>query len=155
MKTKQIVLMILSLNLGVVFSEENVEIDIINFPVTINGEEIDNMHSDYPLISYKSITYFPMTWDYSRSLGLETTWTVEYGLFIKSIETRAKMKQSLNSNNMNVKSKIANLPNFDIYINGINLDNSKETYPILTYRSITYFPLTWKFAVETFGWNYN
>lgn len=28
-------------------------------------------------------------------------------------------------------------------------------YPILVYRDIIYFQLTWKFAVETFGWEYN
>lgn len=30
------------------------------------------------------------------------------------------------------------------------LDNSAEPYPLLNFRGVTYFPLTWRFAVEEF-----
>jgi hypothetical protein len=152
------VILVMFFSLGVSFSEdntENVDIEVITFSVNINGESIDNMHSDYPLISYKDITYFPMTWDFSQSLGLETSWSAANGLSIKSISTRAQLKQSLNSNNENVQLKMASKPRFKITIDGMDIDNSTEMYPILVYRDITYFPLTWKFAVETFGWDYN
>lgn len=35
------------------------------------------------------------------------------------------------------------------------LDNSAEPYPLLNFRGVTYFPLTWRFAVEEFGWEYH
>ncbi|BEP27775.1 transglutaminase-like domain-containing protein [Helicovermis profundi] len=143
---------------GISFSEDNLanaEIKIVNFSVNINGESIDNIHSDFPLISYKDITYFPMTWDFSQALGLKTNWSNETGLVIESNGEKGKLKQALNSNNSKFVSKIANFPKFKIKIKGVNVDNSKEEYPILVYRDITYFPLTWKYAVETFGWDYN
>lgn len=39
-------------------------------------------------------------------------------------------------------------------VNGEVIDNSKEKYPLLLFRDVTYFPLTWRFAVDEFGWNY-
>lgn len=39
-------------------------------------------------------------------------------------------------------------------MNGKKIDNSKEEYPLLTFRNVTYFPLTWHFAAEEFGWEY-
>ncbi|WP_157047331.1 hypothetical protein [Alkaliphilus metalliredigens] len=32
---------------------------------------------------------------------------------------------------------------------------SKETYPLIIFRDITYFPLTWRFAVDEFRWDYS
>ena len=43
---------------------------------------------------------------------------------------------------------------FAITVNGKSIDNSKEEYPLLVFRDVTYFPLTWRFAVDEFGWNY-
>ncbi len=49
----------------------------------------------------------------------------------------------------------ATLVNFDIKVNGKQVENSKEQYPVLSYKSITYFPLTWEFAVNEFGLGYS
>lgn len=149
-----ILILILTLSIGVVFADDNAEIKIVDFPVSINGEVIDNMSNDYPLISYKNITYFPMTYDFSKALGLQTNWNAKDGLTINSTGVKEKLKQSLHSDNASLKSDIAKMPKFKITIKEKKLDNTKEEYPILVYRDITYFPLTWKFAVETFGWNY-
>jgi hypothetical protein len=43
---------------------------------------------------------------------------------------------------------------FDIYINNKKIDNENETYPLLIYKDITYFPMTWRFGVDEFGWDY-
>lgn len=32
------------------------------------------------------------------------------------------------------------------------MDNSKESYPLLNFRGVTYFPLSWHYAYEKFGW---
>ena len=39
-------------------------------------------HTKYPLLVYKDITYFPMTWYNCRMLGLETEWSDAKGLAI-------------------------------------------------------------------------
>ena len=55
------------------------------FKVTINGEEVNNSNSQYPLIVYKDITYFPMTYNDCRFLGLESYWKGNAeGLFIET-----------------------------------------------------------------------
>lgn len=45
------------------------------------------------------------------------------------------------------------IPSYPIYINGQRIDNSREAYPLLNFRGITYFPLTWRFVVDEFGWD--
>ena len=44
------------------------------FTVTLNGQVVDNSYRQYPLLVYKDITYFPMTYYDCRFLGLETSW---------------------------------------------------------------------------------
>jgi hypothetical protein len=39
-------------------------------------------------------------------------------------------------------------------VNGKVISNSKEQYPLLSFRNVTYFPLTWRFAHDEFGWDY-
>ena len=40
-------------------------------------------------------------------------------------------------------------------VNGKSINNSAEEYPLVTFRGVTYFPLTWRFAVDEFGWDYS
>jgi hypothetical protein len=49
---------------------KQVGVRIPSFNVELNGVKIDNEHQEYPLLVYKDITYFPMTWDFSRALSL-------------------------------------------------------------------------------------
>jgi len=121
-----ILILILTLSIGVVFADDNAEIKIVDFPVSINGEVIDNMSNDYPLISYKNITYFPMTYDFSKALGLQTNWNAKDGLTINSTGVKEKLKQSLHSDNASLKSDIAKMPKFKITIKEKKLDNTKE-----------------------------
>ena len=48
-----------------------VSVTIPTFQVRLNDVIIDNAYSQYPLIVYKDITYFPMTYYDSRFMGLE------------------------------------------------------------------------------------
>lgn len=132
----------------------NVSVTLPQFPVTLNGTTIDNSYRQYPLLVYKDITYFPMTYYDCRFLGVETEWTRENGLKIeKSSLTGAYHQQ--NAAAKNGKSATAQIAAGKITVNGKNINNSKETYPLLSYRNVTYFPLTWRFAVDEFGWKYN
>ncbi len=132
----------------------NVSVTLPQFPVTLNGTNIDNSYRQYPLLVYKDITYFPMTYYDCRFLGVETEWTRENGLKIeKSSLTGAYHPQ--NAAAKNGKSATAQIAAGKITVNGKNINNSKETYPLLSYRNVTYFPLTWRFAVDEFGWKYN
>jgi hypothetical protein len=52
----------------------NVKVALPAFEVTLNGTVIENATNQYPLIVYKDITYFPMTYYDCRFLGLESVW---------------------------------------------------------------------------------
>ncbi len=54
----------------------------------------------------------------------------------------------------NIGQYEATIAEFPIYVNDKNINNFMEEYPLLLFRDVTYFPLTWRFAVEEFGWSY-
>lgn len=148
------IILILSVLLSVnAFGAASVNVTLPEFDVRINGIEIDNKNREYPLIVYNNITYFPMTYHDSRFLSLETQWDNNSGLKINrnsEIGTYVDTYSAANKNNYT-----ASVPSFKVEVNGKIIDNSKEQYPLLLFRNVTYFPLTWRFAVDEFEWNYN
>ena len=131
----------------------SVTVSLPTFKVTLNGVSIENDYNQYPLIVYNGITYFPMTYYDSRFMGLESMWDSNTGL--KIIKTGANWNYSKSeSKTKNSGIYNAQIASFKIKVNGKTIDNSKEKYPLLLFRNITYFPLTWRFGVEEFGWKY-
>ncbi|MDF2653760.1 MAG: hypothetical protein K0R19_234 [Bacillota bacterium] len=135
-------------------ADKSVTITLPNSKVTINGQVVNNNYSKYPLIVYKDITYFPMTFSDCRFLGIESTWTGEKtGLLVDSTGVTAAYNPYLSSS-QNKKNYSAKIVSFPVKVNGKVVDNSKEEYPLLSFRDITYFPMTWKYSVDAFGWDY-
>jgi len=132
-----------------------VRVTLPAFKVTLNGEVMDPAFSQYPVIFYKDITYFPMTYTYCRFLGLETTWKGQKeGLLIEATGVTAAYRPYITTVR-NSRSQTAVIPAYPIQINGLKIDQTKEPYPLLSFRNITYFPITWKFGSEAFGWDYH
>ena len=135
-------------------AKQTVSVTLPGFDVTLNGTVIDNTNSQYPLIVYKDITYVPMTYYDCRFLGLETIWSQEDGLsIVKTDVTGAYHAYPAAKPNRTQDS--AMIAPGKIAVNGKTIDNRQETYPLLLYRDVTYFPLTWRFAVDAFGWEYH
>lgn len=133
----------------------SVTVTLPTFKVALNSVNMDNRYSKYPLIVYKDITYFPMTYSDCRFLGLESNWKGnQEGLLIDATDITAAYSP-YNTNVRNASSSKATIPTFPIKINGKLSNNNMEKYPILIFRDITYFPITWKFAVDEFGWDYS
>ena len=131
----------------------SVTVSLPAFKVSLNGVSIENDYNQYPLIVYNGITYFPMTYYDSRFMGLESMWDSNTGL--KIIKTGANWNYNkIESKTKNSGIYNAQIASFKIKVNGKAIDNSKEKYPLLLFRNITYFPLTWRFTVEEFGWKY-
>lgn len=131
----------------------SVRVSLPTFNVSLNGVSIENNYRQYPMIVYNDITYFPMTYYDSRFMGLESIWDSSTGL--KIIKTGANWSyEKYESTVKNSSAYNAQLAQFKITVNGKTIDNSKEKYPLLLFKNVTYFPLTWKFAVEEFGWKY-
>ncbi|NRF93069.1 DUF5050 domain-containing protein [Paenibacillus frigoriresistens] len=126
---------------------------IPGYKVKLNGHLVDNAYREYPLLVYKDITYFPMTWYDSRLLGLEASWSEQEGLQISQGKV-ASAYVSYNSDDRNSASYRAEVPASAITVNGQTIDNTKEEYPLLSFRDVTYFPLTWRFAHDKFNWDY-
>lgn len=134
--------------------ESEVTVHLPAFPVTINGISIENETIQYPLLVYRDITYLPMTYYDCRFLGLESIWRAKTGLTVE--KTGANWKyHKYRADIPNYNTYTAKIADFKIRVNGKSIDNSKEKYPILFFRNIAYFPLTWRFAVEEFEWKYS
>lgn len=131
-----------------------VTISLPTFDVTINEVEIENEYRQYPFIVYKDITYFPMTYFDSRFLGLVTEWDNLKGLEIYNTTEEVEY-ESYKQNWKNSNKYTASIPKFNIVVNGKAISNSTEKYPLLSFKNVTYFPMTWRFAVDEFGWKYS
>lgn len=148
------VIMVFILFLTPSFAME-VKANLPTFDVAFNGVEIENENRQFPLLVYNDITYVPMTYYDSRYLGLVSNWNSETNtLSIKKTNITCAYRdyewEWKNSSKYQVK-----VCDFNIIVNGKKVNNSKEEYPLLTFRDVTYFPLTWHFAVDEFGWEYS
>lgn len=125
---------------------------IPTFDVTLNGIQMNPSQSEYPLLVYKDITYIPMTYNLAHGLGLDVTFTLQEGLIINTGLSDVTLKDYIKSSK-NPQSVNISLPTFPINVNSTLVDNASEDYPIITYNNITYFPLTWQWVNDTFGWS--
>ncbi len=131
-----------------------VTVTLPTFDVTINEIAIENEYRQYPFIVYKDITYFPMTYFDSRFLGLVTEWDNLKGLEIYHTTEEVEY-EPYKQNWRNSNKYTSSIPKFNIVVNGKEINNSAEKYPLLSFRNVTYFPMTWRFAVDEFGWKYS
>ena len=123
--------------------------------VTINGHAIDNSTAQYPLLVYKDITYFPMTYYLCRNLGLTTHW--DNGSRTLCITPNGISAQYVADTGHTPKRGTVAVTRADytVLVNTEKVDSSRAKWPLLNYSGVTYFPLTWAFAVEKFGWVYH
>ena len=134
-------------------AEAAMRADVVTGKVTLNGQVIDNKNAKYPLLTYSNITYFPMTYQLSRFMGVETDWNNA----AKSLNITAGGAQSAyvaEPGKAPRGSVSVTLPSYRISVNGALIDNKEATYPIFNYNGVTYFPLTFRYAYESFGWGY-
>lgn len=135
-----------------VAAEKIVSVSVPAFRVQINGTTVVGKTAEYPLLFYKNITYMPMTYDYCNLLGLESNWTKDDGLSVSLRRDNTIPTITEKSIKINNPSRVtANIVSTPVTINNRKIDNTKEPYPFLRYRDITYFPLTFQFLKEDFN----
>lgn len=132
---------------------DSVEVKIPQFEVSVNDKNVDSTLMQYPLITYKDITYFPLTWQWCRELGLVSGYTEKDGLYIANYSSESQEVLDAGNHQAAGSKHSAIIASYPIYINGQEIDNNKEEYPLLNFRNITYFPLTWDFVVDEFAWD--
>jgi len=131
---------------------KKIKVQIAPFKTEIDYMSVDNRYVQYPLITYKDITYFPMTFDLCAQLGLVCGYENEKGLFItrEYVDYYPETPKPFGDKATNYYKKFydAQIPTYPVYLNGVYIDNEKEEYPLINFRGITYFPMTWRFAYE-------
>jgi len=136
-------------------AEKSVTVRMSGFAITVNGVKVDNSYAKYPFIVYNAFTYFPMTYSGCRFLGLESEWKGNReGLSVVKTGITAAWKP-YKSSVKNSGSYKATVPDFPVRVNGKPVDNASLEYPLLSFRDITYFPMTWEFLADEFGWDYS
>ena len=142
------------------FAASDVSATIPTYTWELEYHNVDYTNSIYPPLNYRGVTYFPMTWDYCRLLGLTCVWVEGEGLFIASWGSNGFSTGEYGEavfpayeTTHNPKTVTVTFPTYPIWVNGKRIDNSKEEYPLLNFRGVTYFPMTWRFAREEFNWN--
>ena len=126
---------------------------VVTGKVTLNGQVIDNKTAKYPLLIYSNITYFPMTYHLSRFMGVSADWN-NGSKTLDITAGGARTAYAAETGKKQSGSVSVTLPSYKISVNGAQINNKEEKYPIFNYNGITYFPLTWAYAVDSFGWSY-
>lgn len=151
-------LLVLLISVFAFFTINAYAADYANIPacsVTLSGQNVDNTYRQFPLLQYRDIVYFPMTYHDCRFLGVSTDWNGTTNTLTITKENISGAYRDYNWEWKNSKSNKIDICKFNIIVNGKVIDNLKEEYPLLTFRDVTYFPLTWRFAVDEFGWEYS
>ncbi len=146
------IILLLSASPAVFAGSDSVRVQIAPWYTQLDNMSVYNGAAEYPFLVYKGITYLPLTYKVCVRLGLMTDFDADEGFYIANAllpfieaETEVFGKEATNYYGTGY---IATIPSYPIYLNGIRVDSSKEEYPFLNFRGITYLPLTYKFAVE-------
>lgn len=145
--------MVIFFSANTVYAANVVSVQVPDFSVVLNDNPYDNQHAKYPLLVYQDVTYFPMTYQLTRSLGLATGWDQKKGLYIVQHTEYTDVAAEMGGNNKLGGVYKATIPTYPVWVNGWQVDNSKEQYPLLNFRDVTYFPLSWHYVHDEFGWN--
>ena len=135
-------------------------VNIAPFPVYINDMVVDSRYCEYPVITYNDVSYVPLTYDLCEMFLINCGWDNEKGLYVVSNDTRNTASEIPKPFGEYFVNPLQNqykavVPDYDIYINGQKYDNINQEYPILNFRDITYFPLTYDIIRNEFGWHIN
>jgi len=124
---------------------------IPDYQIIIDDASVYYADSLYPFLNYKGITYLPMTYEYARAMNLTTGWLPGTAFMVAFNPSDDKLP--LYGTTSNAKYNPVVIPTgYNIYVNGKKVDNATENHPLLNFRGVTYFPMTWEYAVEEFGW---
>lgn len=128
------------------------------FNVAVNGRYVDNDYRQYPFIVYKDITYFPMTYNDCAFLGLSNSWSFETGTVLNVTASNGVYDDMITARYNEDISEYdgthlfyATITEGPIWVNNNYINNAAQQYPILTFRDVPYFPLTWDWC-RAFGW---
>ena len=145
---------------------------LADFPITINGQTINNPYEQYPFLEYRHVTYFPLTEQNNQFAGLnyvvrEKAWGKPISLvFYVGRDERSRdqwvserRKEPISTPSFTVSllnQGMAGEKRVEVEINLIddNIAPDEMDYPLLCFQDTLYLPLTWQVVVEDLGWQY-
>ena len=117
---------------------------IPNFSVKINGTEINNTSSEYPVLNYNNITYIPLTSDLLTYLDISYDWNNPNGIIVnrtsQAVNKGAFVSAFNNGYSVKGQSKQISKVGKAMIINGKAVDSNE--YPIINFSGVNYLPLT-------------
>lgn len=139
---------------NVLAKNKEVKVLIPDYQIIIDDASVYYADSLYPFLNYKGITYIPMTYEYTRAMNLTTGWLEGTAFMVAYNPCNDKLPVYETTTNKKYNSAV--IPTgYNIYVNGKKVDNATAEYPLLNFRGVTYFPATWEYAVDNFGWKIN
>lgn len=120
----------------------SVEVSLPDHPIWLQGVLFNQINNRYPLIEYGQNIYFPLTWNLSRFMGLETVWSEENGLVIATRGRFAPLDPPDDHFNDTQATFRATRSTRPITINGRRVLPPHANLPWLLFRGVTYLPLT-------------
>ena len=129
------------------YSLDTFSLKIVDFDIEINNVMIEKDKSQYPIFTYKELVYLPLTWQNLKALGLDVKFN-SVNVFISNSEELAEGYINGEESKLFPETIIAVLPERNIYINDLILENEKEDYPVLEYKGVIYIPMSESFARE-------
>ena len=142
-------------------AQETVKVQLTPHYTEIESMSVYGPAVEFPVLTYKGITYLPMTYSLSARLGIAVGFTHEDGFFVTKYNDMI-FAQSENDapfggdgNFFCFTDYTAVIPDYPVYINGVRYDSSKEDYPFLNFGGVTYLPLTYDIAYCELGLEVN
>ncbi len=136
---------------------ETVKVQLTPHYTEIESMSVYGPAVEFPVLTYKDVTYLPMTYSLSARLGIAVGFTEDDGFFVTKYNDMI-FAQSENDapfggdgNFFRYTDYTAVIPDYPVYINGIRYDSSKETYPFLNFGGVTYLPMTYDIAYCELG----
>lgn len=149
--TSIVLTLLCCMNINASAKNDTASVVIPDYQVIIDDSSIYYADSIYPFLNYKGITYLPMTYEYSRAMNLTTGYLQGTAFMVAYQPGYGELP--IYETTANKKYNTAIVPSgYNIYVNAKKVDNKTAEYPLLNFRDVTYFPLTWEYAVEEFGW---
>lgn len=135
---------------------ERPAVAVPSFPVTLNGQAVEPGAGEYPLLLYKDVVYLPMNREYDSFLGLSS----ECGYYMNELtaavtngEITSRKLEAAPSDTDNSGALTAEILDYAVYLSSReSVMNSELEYPLITFREMTYLPLTWD-VCQTLDWD--
>jgi len=127
---------------GLARQHTTVTVTLPSDPVWLQGVLLNQINNRYPLIEHGNTLYFPLTWNLSRFMGIETAWSEADGLSIVHSARFAPLDPPDDYFNDLLATYRATIKRQPITLNGRIIMPPSVGLPWLIFRGVTYLPLT-------------